>query len=96
MSLLGLLGALRLGFLLLFFFFVLFLFLLLLLLFLLGLRLRGHLWGIVLGNNDFRGLDLRLLFFIRAIVLALHVFLIVIVLLNLSALPLRLGFRGHQ
>jgi hypothetical protein len=66
LSLLGLLGALRLWFLLLFFFFVLFLcsILLLLLLFLLGLWLRGHLWGIVLGDNDFRGLDLRLLFFI--------------------------------
>jgi hypothetical protein len=70
--------------------------LLLLLLFLLDFGLRGHLWGIVLGDNDIRRRVLIRLFFVRAVMLTLHVFLVIIVLLNLRMLPLRLGFRSDH
>lgn len=58
----------------------------------LGLRWLLNLRGVVFRDNDIGRCDLIVdsLFFIRAIVLRLHVILIVVVLLNLGTLPLGL------
>jgi hypothetical protein len=75
--------------------------LLLFLLFLLdglGLRWLLNLRRVVLRDNDIGrcGLIVDSLFFIRAIMLRLHVVLIVIVLLNLGTLPLGLHLRSYH
>ena len=73
---------------------ILLMFLLFLLFFLDDLRLRWllNLRRVVFRDNDIRrcGLIVDSLFFIRAIMLRLHVILIVVVLLNLGTLPLGL------